>query len=320
MDQPLRLGISACLMGDEVRYDGGHKRDAFLMGTVTPFVEWVRVCPEVESGMSVPRPAVRLERPAKGAGTGLRMVDPKSGADHTDLMLNFSAARVATLAKEDLDGWILKKDSPSCGLERVRIHDASGMPERKGVGLFAAELMQRLPLLPVEDEGRLNDPGIRENFFERVFAYRRLKAALHPRWTVGGLVRFHTAEKCLLLAHDPEAYRELGRLVAGAKARPRAELAELYPAAFMKALKKLATPRKHQNVLQHMQGHFSEQLTSSERSELSGLITDYGNRLVPLIAPVTLIRHFVRRFDVQYLAGQSYLEPSPKELMLRNHA
>jgi uncharacterized protein YbgA (DUF1722 family)/uncharacterized protein YbbK (DUF523 family) len=309
-------------MGEEVRYDGGHKRDAFLMGTVTPFVEWVSVCPEAESGMGVPRPAVRLESPSRGegAGAGPRMVDPKSGADHTAAMNKYSTRRVAALAKENLDGYVLKKDSPSCGLERVRIHNSSGMPERKGVGLFAAELLARLPLLPVEDEGRLNDPGIRENFFTRVFAYRRLKAALHARWSVGDLVRFHTAEKCLLLAHDPQAYRELGRLVAGAKALPRAELAELYPAAFMKALRKMATPRKHQNVLQHMQGHFSDQLTADERAELSSLIEDYGNRLVPLIAPVTLIRHFVRRFDVQYLAGQSYLEPSPKELMLRNHA
>ncbi len=320
MDQPLRIGISACLLGEEVRYDGGHKRDDFLMGTVAPFVEWVSVCPEVESGMSVPRPTVRLERPPAGAGAELRLIDPKSGADHGPAMRKYSVRRVAALAKEDLDGYVLKKDSPSCGFERVRIYNQSGMPERKGVGLFAAELLERLPLLPVEDEGRLNDPGIRENFFTRVFAYRRLKAALHPRWTVGDLVRFHTAEKSLLMAHDPQAYRELGRLVAGAKAVPRAELAELYPAAFMQALKKMATPRKHQNVLQHMQGYFSEQLTDGERAELTSLIEDYGNRLVPLIAPVTLIRHFVRRFDVQYLAGQSYLEPSPKELMLRNHA
>ncbi len=317
MDTPIRLGIAACLLGEKIRYDGGHKRDEFLTGTVAPHVAWIPVCPEAESGMGTPRPAVRLELGADGA---TRMLDPKSGQDHSATMKRFSKSRVRALAEEDLDGYVLKKDSPSCGMERVRLYSDHGMPVRKGVGLFAAELLAQFPHLPVEEEGRLNDPHLRENFFERVFAYRRLKQLFGARWTAGDLVRFHTAEKMLLLAHDPQGYRALGRLVAALKSTPRAELQQNYADSFMTVMRKLATPRKHVNVLQHMQGHFSDQLDASARAELVELITDFGKGLVPLIAPVTLVRHYVRRFDVSYLAGQSYLEPHPKELMLRNHA
>lgn len=317
MSTSIRLGIAQCLLGEKVRYDGGHKRDDFLMGTVAPHVTWVPVCPEAESGMGIPRPPVRLE---VGTDGETLMVDPKAGKDHTASMTRFSKARVRELADEDLDGYVLKKDSPSCGMERVRLYSDKGMPIRKGVGLFAAELIARFPHLPIEEEGRLNDPGLRENFFERVFAYRRLKALFDKGWKPGDVVRFHTAEKMLLLAHDPQGYRALGRLVAEVKNTPRAELQQCYSDSFMTVMRKLATPRKHVNVLQHMQGHFSDQLEPQARAELVELIADFGNSLVPLIAPVTLVRHYVRRFEVAYLAGQSYLEPHPKELMLRNHA
>ena len=317
MDANLRLGIASCLLGEKVRFDGGHKRDDFLTGTVAPHVVWVPVCPEAESGMGVPRPTVRLALDEDGA---TRMVDPKSGADHTATMRRFAKTRVRALADEDLDGYVLKKDSPSCGMERVRLYGASGMPTRQGVGLFAAELLARFPHLPIEEEGRLHDPGLRENFFVRAFAYRRLKALFAGPWRAGDVVRFHTAEKMLLLAHDPEGYRALGRLVAAVKTTPRAELHRAYADGFMGALRKLATPRKHVNVLQHMQGHFSDRLDDAARAELTALIADFGRGLVPLIVPVTLFRHYVRRFEVAYLAGQTYLEPHPKELMLRNHA
>lgn len=317
MDANLRLGIASCLLGEKVRFDGGHKRDDFLTGTVAPHVAWVPVCPEAESGMGVPRPTVRLEVGEDGA---TRMVDPKSGADHTSAMRRFAKARVRALADEDLDGYVLKKDSPSCGMERVRLYGAAGMPTRQGVGLFAAELLARFPHLPIEEEGRLHDPGLRENFFVRAFAYRRLKGLFAGPWRAGDVVRFHTAEKMLLLAHDPEGYRALGRLVAAVKTTPRAELHRAYADGFMTTLRKLATPRKHVNVLQHMQGHFSDRLEDAARAELTALIADFGRGLVPLIVPVTLFRHYVRRFEVAYLAGQTYLEPHPKELMLRNHA
>ena len=315
----LRLGISACLLGHEVRWDGGHKRDSFLIGTVGQFVEWVPVCPEVEVGMSTPRETLRLVS-GSGGEADVRMVTTKGGEDHTAPMQRWARKRVRELADEDLDGYVLKRDSPSCGMERVKIYDGKGGVRRKGSGLFAAELTGRNPLLPCEEEGRLNDPMLRENFLERIFAFRRLRAAFRPRWTVGDLVRFHTAEKLQLMAHDVQAYRELGRMVAGAKGTDRRELAERYQASYMAAMKKLATVRKHTNVLQHMQGWFSKQLSDDERAELTQLIADYRAGLVPLVVPVTLIRHHVRRLDVEYLQGQTYLQPAPKELMLRNHA
>lgn len=311
----LRIGISACLLGQEVRFDGGHKHDRFLTGTVGPFVTYVPVCPEVEVGMGTPRETIRLEKD----GEGLRLVAPKSGTDHTESMAAYSRDRVRELAGEDLSGYILKKDSPSCGMERVKVYNPAGMAEKNGRGLFARILMEALPLLPVEEEGRLNDPRLRDNFFVRVFAYRRLTDFLQSRWSVGGLVRFHTREKLLLMAHDPKAYGELGRVVAGAKGVPRAAVAETYGTAFMTALKKIATVKKNTNVLEHMAGYFKKTLSPAEKDELHGLIGDYHSELVPLIVPVTLIRHYVRLHGADYLAGQSYLEPSPKELMLRNH-
>jgi uncharacterized protein YbgA (DUF1722 family)/uncharacterized protein YbbK (DUF523 family) len=312
----LRIGISACLLGEKVRYDGGHKRDAFVNDTLGAFVAFVPVCPEVEVGMGTPREPIRLER----RGAALRLVAPGSGTDHTDAMRRWAARRLEDLAALDLSGYILKKDSPSCGMERVRVYDEGGVPAKAGRGLFAAALIERLPDLPVEEEGRLHDPVLRECFVERVFAYRRLVDFFARRFTQGELVRFHTAEKLLLLAHEPAAYQALGRLVAGAKRLPREDIARRYRAAYMAALEKPATVRRHVNVLQHMAGYFKTLLSEDERRELQETIGDYRRRLVPLVVPITLIRHHVRRHGVAYLAGQVYLAPHPKELMLRNHA
>jgi uncharacterized protein YbgA (DUF1722 family)/uncharacterized protein YbbK (DUF523 family) len=311
----IRIGVSACLLGRAVRYDGGHKRDAFLVETFGPHIEWVPVCPEVELGLGTPRPTLRLEHD----GDGVRLVMPKTRADYTAAMRRYAGTRVATLAVDDLCGYILKKDSPSCGMERVKVYGAHGVPAKSGRGLFAGALMQRFPNLPVEEEGRLNDPALRENFVERVFACHRLHALFAQRWTLGDLVAFHTAHKLQLMAHAPKAYERLGRLVATAKHTPRAALRERYEAELMGALKVLATPRRHVNVLQHMVGYFKKQLDDASRRELSTLIDDYRVGLIPLVVPITLVRYYVRRFDIAYLKGQVYLEPHPKELMLRNH-
>ena len=310
----IRLGVSSCLLGNAVRYDGGHEKDAFVTGVLGRFVTFVPACPEVEVGMGTPRETVRLVR----LGGGVRMIGHRSETDHTDAMRRWAEGRVRRLEAEDLCGWVLKKDSPSCGMERVKVH-SKGAVTRSGRGLFAQALMERMPLLPVEEEGRLDDPRLRENFIERVFAYRRLKDLLAPRWTVGDLVRFHTAEKLLLLAHDPAAYRALGRLVAAAKVQPRAEVARGYGEAYMRALAKLATPGKHANVLQHMAGHLEDLLPAEEKQELHQAIGDFRRGLLPLVVPLTLLRHHVRRHRVSYLQGQTYLEPDPRELMLRNH-
>jgi uncharacterized protein YbgA (DUF1722 family)/uncharacterized protein YbbK (DUF523 family) len=312
---PIRIGISSCLLGEKVRFDGGHKRDSFLVDTFGAFVEWVPVCPEVELGLGTPREALRLVRRADG----IHMVNTRSGRDISAEMRAYARDRAESLAGEQLAGYVLKKDSPSCGMERVKVYVESGMPEKQGRGLFAEALMARFPQLPVEEEGRLSDPRLRDNFVERVFAYVRLRALFESRWTVGDLVAFHTVHKMTLLAHDPEAYAAMGRLVARAKGAPREALASRYRHAFMDALAVMATTRKHTNVLMHMLGYFRETVDASSRAELLQSITDYRKGLVPLVVPLTLLRHYVRRHDVAYLAGQVYLDPHPKELMLRNH-
>lgn len=311
----IRIGISSCLLGQHVRFDGGHKRDPFLVDTFGRFVEWVPVCPEVELGLGTPRESLRLIR----KGDLVHMVNGKSGRDITSEMRRWAKARVEELAGDGLAGYVLKKDSPSCGMERVKVYGESGMAEKSGRGLFAEALMTRFPRLPVEEEGRLSDPRLRENFVERVFAYVRLRALFAPRWTTGSLVRFHTAHKMALLAHSPQLYADLGRLVARAAAMDRAEVESRYRELFMDTLAKMATTRRHTNVLQHMAGHFKDLLGADDRQELLGSIEDYRRGLVPLVVPLTLLKHHVRRHQVEYLAGQVYLDPHPKELMLRNH-
>jgi len=313
-----RVGISACLLGQQVRFDGGHKRDLFLTDLFGKFVDWVAICPEVEVGMGVPRETVRLV----GTPTDPRMIAEKSGKDWTEAMHRFAAKRVRDIADQHLSGYVFKKNSPSCGIERIKVYNvynAKGMAARQGRGLFAAALINHWPLLPVEEEGRLNDVKLRENFIERVFAYHRWLQATSERRSPGALVRFHTSHKYLLLAHSERHYRQLGRLVAAVKQKSLTAVYDDYGRVFMEALAVHATEKSHANVLNHMLGYFSKQLTTAERQELVQLIGDFRRQLIPLIAPITMIRHYTRKYQVAYLQGQLYLEPNPKELMLRNH-
>ena len=310
----LRLGVSACLLGNEVRYDGGHKRHPFLTDLLGPFVEWVPVCPEVEAGFGTPREPMQLVRGAREP----RLVTVRTREDVTGQLQKAVTARLRQLATLDLDGYVLKKDSPSCGLFRVKVYGASGAPTRAGRGLFAAGLAEAQPLLPLEEEGRLNDPGLRETFIERVFAFRRLRELRAAPVRAGDLMRFHARHKLQLLAHAPAAYARLGRLVAGAKGRVSTARLDTYAAGFMEALAVPATRGRHVNVLQHMAGYFDEADAGSRR-ELAATIADYGRGLVPLVVPLTLVAHHARRHEVQYLLDQVYLQPHPKELMLRNH-
>jgi uncharacterized protein YbgA (DUF1722 family)/uncharacterized protein YbbK (DUF523 family) len=323
-DQPLpriRIGISDCLIGSRVRFDGQHKRDSFLADELAPLVEWVPVCPEVEVGMGVPREPVRLVAGQPGAGP--RMLGLTSHVDWTSRMNRFSAARVRALAKEELSGFVLKSKSPSCGLARVKVYaDAEARtPERApGVGLFAAALTAAFPNLPIEEEGRLHDAGLRENFIERVFAYARLRTLWNDRWTLGALVEFHAANKMALLAHSTDGYRALGRLVARGKSLGRAALRERYEEGFMATLAKLATPGRHANVLMHLAGHLKNELDAADKQELLGLIEEQRRGRLPLIVPLTLLAHHARRYGATYLLGQTYLNPRIEELRLRNRA
>jgi uncharacterized protein YbbK (DUF523 family)/uncharacterized protein YbgA (DUF1722 family) len=312
----VRIGISSCLLGQEVRYNGGHKRDDFLAGTLGAFVEWVPVCPEVELGLGVPRPPIRLER----IGGGVRLRMPSTGEDLTDAMREFSRVRVEALAGVELDGYVLKKDSPSCGMERVKVYEGAGAPSKDGRGFFAEALLARLPHLPVEEEGRLNEPWLRENFVVRVFSHRRWQEGERGGWTRAGLLRFHDRHKLLLMARNQSAMRRLEKLLgeAGRNDSTR-NLAARYRVGLNGILSRPATRRGHTNVLHHLFGFVSEVLDREDRTELVETIARYRLGLAPLAAPLALIRHQVWRLGVESLSSQVYLEPHPHELMLLNY-
>jgi uncharacterized protein YbbK (DUF523 family)/uncharacterized protein YbgA (DUF1722 family) len=271
----LRLGVSMCLLGEQVRFDGGHKHDRYLTGTLGQFFEWVPVCPEVEIGLPVPRESMRLV----GEAENPRLIAPKSGTDYTDRMKAWAQGRLDELATMNLSGFVAKKDSPSSGLFRVKVYNEHGMAQRNGTGMFPREVMKRFPLLPLEEEGRLNDLPLRENFVERVFAYYRWTQMLENEPTPGGLVKFHTAHKLTLMAHSPKHYTEMGRLVADAGKREWDELTAEYGTLLMEGLAVLGTRGKHVNVLQHLMGYLKNHLSSEDKQELLGLIEDYRQGL-----------------------------------------
>ena len=307
---------SACAFwGENVRFDGGHKLDRYLRDTLGAYFTYVPVCPEVDCGLPVPRETMRLV----GDLESPRLVTIRTGVDHTERMLSWAKARLDALAKEDLCGFIFKAGSPSSGMERVKVYDANGVPAKKGRGLFARAFMERFPRIPVEEDGRLHDPGLRENFIERIFAQRRWRDALSRGLTAANLVDFHTRNKLLCLSHSNRHYREMGRLVAGVASMPPDRLYEEYERLFTEALALKGTARKNTNVLQHMMGYFKKDLSADEKQELLEVIDAYRRELVPLIVPVTLMNHYVRKYNKEYLALQSYLNPHPLALKLRNH-
>jgi uncharacterized protein YbgA (DUF1722 family)/uncharacterized protein YbbK (DUF523 family) len=311
----VNLGISACLLGQQVRYDGGHKRDTYLVEVFGSYVTWVPVCPEVEMGLGVPRDTLRLEL----QGDDLRLIMPKTGVDYTERLRTFAGQRLAALAKDRLDGYILKKDSPSCGMERVRVYARDGMPRKAGQGLFASALTQYFPHLPVEEEGRLNDPRLRENFVTRVFAYRRWRQMAEQAISRAALLQFHAQHKFVLVAHSQAGTQRLGRLLAHPEQWADDQtLAAAYLDGFTDVMRRTPTRRSHTNALQHLAGYVSNRLDSDDRGELTAMIDQYRRGMLPLIVPVTLLRHYVRKFQVPYLLDQVYLTPHPHELMLLN--
>jgi len=312
---PIRVGVSRCLLGEEVRYDGGHKRDRFLTEVVGRYVEWVPICPEVEASLGTPREAMRLVSDTRQP----RLLTIKTDQDMTKPLKMFTEHKLEALEGADLSGYIFKKDSPSCGIERVPVFNQRGMLNRTGVGLFAGGFVKRFPLIPVEEEGRLRDPVMRDNFIERVFSYHRWQMLAQGPVSRKAVVEFHRAHKYLLLAHSRQHYESLSKLVARVgRFRPK-ELIERYGAGFMEALTVKATPWKHVNVLRHIVGHVKEQLATNERAELNGVVDDYQRGLVPLVAPITLIKHYAVRYRIDYVRNQVYLNPHPEELQLRNY-
>ncbi|MFH1982095.1 MAG: DUF523 and DUF1722 domain-containing protein [Pseudomonadota bacterium] len=315
MTENVKIGISSCLLGNNVRWNGGHQLDRFLADTLGQFVDFVPVCPEAECGLGIPRETLRLV----GDVDNPRLVTTKTKVDKTAQMQAWARQRLKELEKEDLCGFIFKCDSPSSGMVRVKVYNDSGMPEKKGVGIFARMFMDHFPRVPVEDDGRLHNPAIRENYIEQIFTLRRWREVLSSRRTMGKLVDFHTRHKLLILAHGQPIYREMGRLVATGKQLPAGALFDRYEALLLESLKLKTTPKKHINVLAHMLGYFKTQLSADEKQEVLEIIDRYRDGHLPLIVPITLFNHFVRKYGIAYLAQQYYLNPHPVELRLRTY-
>ena len=315
MSKP-KLGISACLLGDEVRYDGGHKRDRFITGTLSKYFSLLGVCPEIAIGLGVPREPIHLVgRPDHIRVIGTR----KKDLDVTEKLHAYGRKMAAEL--DGICGYIFKKGSPSCGLERVKLYPSKregGMPSADGVGQYAQAFMDAAPLIPVEEEGRLNDPVLRENFIERVFVYWRWRVLLQQGLTAKRLLEFHTRHKFMVLSHSRVDYERLGRMLADLNKRKIGQIADSYIAQLMRALKKKATRRNHTNVLQHIQGYLKKRLDKQDKAELVSIIERYRLGQVPLVVPLTLFNHHFRRYPDAYISGQYYLNPHPPELMLRN--
>ncbi len=316
IDMPVKVGISRCLLGEPVRYDSGHKLDRFLRDTVGRFVQWVPVCPEVECGLPVPREAMHLI----GNPENPRLVTVRSKLDLTEKMVAWTGRKTEELSGEQLCGFVFKARSPSSGMQGIKIYDENtGQVRHYGAGLFARAFMARFGLVPAEDDGRLHDMGLRENFIERVFVMARWYHYVNTDGTVKGLIGFHTDHKLLVMAHSPEMLKKLGKMAAmGAKKEPE-DLKNDYIATLMEALKQKATIGKNTNVLHHCMGYFKKRLSADQKKELGEVISEFHGGLVPLLVPVTLIRHYVRLYQESYLMRQWYLNPHPRELMLRNH-
>lgn len=314
MHEKIKMGISSCLLGEKVRYDGRHKLDRFITDTLGQYFEWVPVCPECEYGLPVPREPLRLV----GRPESPRLITIKTGIDHTEKMLQWAEKKLGELEQENLCGFIFKSKSPSSGIVGVKMYTPSGIPSQRGAGIFGGAFMKHFPLIPVIDDGRLHNPQLRENFIENVFVFQRWQKIQKSK-SINDLVEFHTSHKLLMLAHSPRHYSSLGQLVAGAKKVKREALFSAYIRGFTEGMRLLATPKKNANVLLHISGYFKKLISADEKQELLEIIENYRMSFIPLIVPITLVKHYVRKYNIAYLQRQHYLNPHPMELMLRNH-
>lgn len=309
----IKVGISSCLLGERVRFDSGHKRNDYVTGVLQDYFEFVPFCPEVEIGLGIPREAIRLI----AVGEEVRCVGTKNPELDVTQALDDIADKQGAW-QEQLCGYILKKDSPSCGMERVKVY-SNGLPTRNGVGIYAKRLLQKYPSLPVEEEGRLQDARLRENFIQRVFIYARWQSMLCEGLSLGKLQAFHAQHKYLLMSHNQVEAKALGGMLAEANKATLDALAPRYLERMMVALKTIATRENHVNTLQHIQGYLKKSLDAGDKVELVEVVENYKRGLVPLIVPITLLRHHFRRHPDDYITQSYYMNPHPGELMLLNN-
>ncbi len=310
---PINIGISSCVIGEKVRFDGGHKHNKFIEKVLSPYFDYVPICPEVGSGMSVPRPTIRLISNEER----IALVDSKdSTIDYTDSMLSFAQNTVDHLKTMELCGYIVCANSPSCGMERVKVYTKNSA-SKTGVGLYTETLMAQMPWLPVEEDGRLNDPVLKENFITRVFCLHDLYKSMDSEPTAGKIIAFHSRYKYTLMSHSPIGYKELGKLVAHVADYDIDEFFNIYRTKLMQTMAKRATRKKNTNVLMHLQGYFKKELDSPQKQALAQLIQEYNDGILPLLSPITLIKHYLSLYDNEYLRNQSFLNPYPQELKLR---
>ncbi|MDF1663281.1 MAG: DUF523 and DUF1722 domain-containing protein [Planctomycetota bacterium] len=306
-----KLGVSACLLGEKVRFDGGHKSSSFTR-SLGQFFELVPFCPEVGIGLGTPRKSLRLV----GSVQNPRLLQPATNLDLTDEMMAWSEKTTAEIDESEFVGFVFKKGSPSCAMERTRVYAPNGMPEKAGVGLFAKHTMERFPELAFEDEGRLNDATLRSRFIMRLFARARVLELFRDSWTIGQLVAFHSREKYLLLAHSPLIYKELGRMVARAMILPLHELERQYKTLYLDAFTKVPSPGRHLNVLQHMLGYFKKFLGPIAKQSILNAVTDYRQGFLPLSTPLNLLKHYSLVHEQNYLLSQTYFQPFDKDLQV----
>lgn len=310
----INVGISACVLGDKVRFDGGHKQNRFVIDELAQYMHFKPVCPEVGIGMPVPRPAIRLLQLPSGEE---RLVDTKNNEiDHTDKMIAFAEKKISQF--EDLCGYVVCAKSPTCGMERVKLHIANNNTVPGGaVGIYTKTLMAKMPWLPIEEDGRLNDPVLRENFVFRVFALNDFYKSVRDNLSIDAFVKFHSRYKLVLMAHSPKAYKSMGPLVANIKEWDLEEFYPIYRQQFMDAIKERASRKNKTNVLMHLQGYFKRSLTKEQKQELNALILSYKAGNQPLLVPLTMIKHYMREYPDPYLQIQTFIDPYPEELKLR---
>lgn len=308
------VGISSCLLGEKVRFDSGHKRSLYITNSLSDYFDFRPFCPEVEIGLGIPREPIRLVR--IGDDPAIRCVGTRTDTlDVTEQLDNIATAQFDWIA--GMRGYIFKKDSPSCGMERVKVYRKNA-PSKDGVGIYANRILQQFRHLPTEEEGRLGDPVLRENFIKRVFIYDRWMRLTSASFAKQDIIDFHTRHKLIFMSHNQNLTREIGQFLADIGDYSAEEVATEYLQRMTKILKKPANRKNHTNVLKHIQGYLKRDLESDDRQEMAAVIEDYRLGRLPIIVPITLLRHHFRKCPNDYIDRSFYMRPHPSELMLQN--